>query len=143
MRISEKVKQLQSIDIDRIVDDSLRENEREIVALNQEQLYERGQIDVQNPGVRERYAPATIAQKKKRARFPKTDFVTLRWTGELYEKMKMIIFRDYFVITSDDLKWANWLEPNSRFGNALGLTDDSIKKVRDIMLPSVLKRIRI
>ena len=59
------------------------------------------------------------------------------------KKMKMVIFRDYFVITTDDLKWANWLEPNKRFGNALGLTDSSIEKVRDIVLPGILKRIRI
>jgi hypothetical protein len=140
MKISDKIKQLQAINIEQIVDDSLRENEKEIIALNQEQLYDKGQIDVKNPSVRQYYAPATIAQKKKKARYPKTDFITLRWMGDLYDKMKMIIFRDYFVVTTDDLKWANWLEP--RFGNALGLTDESVKKVRDIVLPGIFKRLR-
>ena len=143
MKISDKIKQLEAIDINSIVDESLRENSKDIIALNQEQLYERGEIDVKNPSVRETYAPGTIAQKKKKAKFPKTEFITLRWMGDLYNKMKLIIFRDYFVVTTDDLKWANWLEPNKRFSNAMGLTDGSVKKVRDMVLPSVLKRIKI
>jgi len=143
MKISDKIKQLRAIDIDKILDESLRESEKDILDLNRDQLYDDGVINVNNPSQREYYAPQTIAQKKKKAAFKKTDFVTLKWTGDFYEKFKILIFRDSFVISSTDLKWANYLEPNSRFGNALGLTENSLKKVRDMILPLVLKRIKI
>lgn len=143
MKISDKIRQLKSLDIDRALDDSLKENEKEIVALAQSQMYDKGIMNVQNPSVKEKYAPGTIAQKKKKARYPKTDFITLRWMGDFYESMKLIIFKEVFVIGATDLKWVNYLEPNPRFENALGLTEDSIKKVRDFVLPGILKRIKL
>lgn len=143
MKISEKIKQLQKINIDLILDESLKESEDGILELAKGQLYDDGVIDVTNPSKREYYKPQTIAQKKKKAAYPKTSFVTLRWMGDFYDKFKMIVFKDKFVITSDDLKWANYLEPNPRFENALGLTEDSIKKVRDMVLPLMLKKIKI
>jgi hypothetical protein len=143
MKISEKIKQIQSINIDSMLDESLKESEKEILDLAKGQLYDEGVIDVNNPGRREYYKPQTIAQKKRKAAYPKTEFITLRWMGDFYDKFKMIIFKDKFVITSDDLKWANYLEPNPRFENAIGLTEDSVKKVRDMVLPLILKRIKI
>ena len=142
MRISEKIAQLKAIDINHLLDDSLRESEKEILDLTRDQLYEQGVIDVTNPAKREKYAAATIAQKKRRATYSKTDFVTLRWMGEFYEKFKLLIFKDRIVVTSTDVKW-NYHEANPRFENALGLTEDSVKKVRDIVLPLILKRIKI
>jgi len=140
--ISAKVLRLEKIDINKIVDDSIREIEKFILELNQKQLYEEGVIDVTNPSKREHYAPATIRQKKKSATFKKTEFITLRWDGDFYSSFKLIIFDKFFVIQAKDLKWANWLEPNPRFENALGLTEESKEEVRQIILPVFLKRIK-
>lgn len=144
MKISAKIAQLKAINIDRLLDESLRANEEDILELNQDQLYKRGEIDVNVPSHRERYAPATIAQKKKRAAYPETDFVTLKWTGKFHESLKLLIFKDKIILSSTDSKWP-MLEKvgKMRFSNALGLTKESIKKLRDIVLPGILKRIEI
>ena len=140
MTIRDKIKQLQSIDINAITDAAIIENEEDILNANRDQMYERGQIDVQKPDYREKYAASTIRQKRKTARFPKTDFITLKWTGEFHDSLKLLIFKDKIVIQSDDLKWANWLE--DRFKNALGLTSDSLSAIRDKVKSSFLNIIR-
>jgi hypothetical protein len=140
--ISAKVAKLERVDVNKIIDDSLREIEKFILELNQKQLYEEGVIDVTKPDKREHYAPATIRQKKKSAIFKKTEFITLRWDGDFYSSFKLIIFDKFFVIQARDLKWANWLEPNPRFENALGLTEGSKNEVRDIILPVFLRRFK-
>jgi hypothetical protein len=140
VKISDKVIQLERLDIGQIVDDSLKEIEKFIIELNQKQLYEEGIIDVKNPSKKEHYAKSTIAQKKRKAQFKKTDFITLRWDGDFYDSFKLIIFDKMFVIQAIDLKWSNWLEP--RFGGALGLTADSKSELRDIILPVFLRRIK-
>jgi len=104
-------------------------------------MYEKGVVDVQRPTHKEHYAPGTIRQKKKKATYKKTSFVTLKWFGDFYQAMKIVLFSDRFVITSDDLKWSNWLEPNDRFTNALGLTDKSLSKTRDILRDSIIRKI--
>lgn len=140
MTIRDKIKQLQAIDINAITDAAIIENEEDILNANRDQMYERGQIDVQKPDYREKYAASTIRQKRKTARFPKTDFITLKWTGEFHDSLKLLIFKDKIVIQSDDLKWANWLE--ERFKNALGLTADSLSAIRDKVKSSFINIIR-
>lgn len=140
--ISEKVASLEKIDINDIVDDSLREIEDFILELNQKQLYEDGVIDVRNPSKREHYAASTIRQKKRKATYKKTEFITLRWDGDFYGSFKLIIFDKVFVIQATDLKWANWLEPNPRFENALGLTEKSKDELRKEILPVFIRQLR-
>jgi hypothetical protein len=50
------------------------------------------------------------------------------------------MFKDKIVIQADDLKWANWLE--DRFNNALGLTEESLKIIRDKVKTSFIKLLR-
>ena len=138
----EMIKRLQDIDINKILDDSIREIEEFIIDLNQDQLYEKGQIDVNSPSRKEFYAESTKRQKLKRATYKRTDFVTLRWKGDFYKDFKVVIFDEEFIITSTDLKWANFLEPNKRFGDALGLTDESKSRLRKEILPVIVRRIR-
>lgn len=140
--VGDMIKKLQEIDINQILDDSIREIEDFIIELNQEQLYQKGQIDVNNPSRKEFYAESTKRQKQKRATYKKTDFVTLRWKGDFYSEFKVIIFEKEFIIGSTDLKWANYLEPNQRFGNALGLTDESKVRLREEILPVIIRRIK-
>jgi hypothetical protein len=140
--ISEKVARLERVDVDNIVDSSLREIEDFILELNQKQLYDEGVINVKQPGKREKYAASTIRAKQKRATYKKTEFITLRWDGDFYESFKLIIFDKVFVIQATDLKWANWLEPNPRFENALGLTEKSRDELRKEILPVFIKQLR-
>ena len=140
MTIGEKIKQLQAISVNSLTDAAIIENKDTILDANRTQMYDRGQIDVQRPDFREKYAASTIRQKRKTARFPKTDFITLKWTGDFHDSLKLLIFEDKIVIQSDDLKWANWLE--TRFNNALGLTDESLKGIRDKVKTSFLKLMR-
>ena len=140
--ISRKYETLQAVDVNSIINESLKELEKFIIELNQRQLYDKGEIDVTDPGIKEFYAKGTIRQKQKKAMFKKTDFITLRWDGAFYESFKLIIFDKTFVISATDLKWVNWLEPNPRFANALGLTEESKGELREIMLPVFLRKLK-
>lgn len=142
--VGDMIKKLQSIDINRILDDSIREIEEFILDLNREQLYERGEIDVNVPSWREQYAESTKRQKVKGAKYKKIDFVTLRWEGDFYESFILIIFDDRIVIQAQDRKWGAFLENGNklRFSNALGLTEESRDKLKKELLPVLIRRIK-
>ena len=137
-----KLKKYQAIDIRLLLNQAIKENEKAILQLNQDQMYIKGVTDIDAPNYKERYAESTKKQKLKKATYKKVDFVTLRWDGDFYESMKIILFEDNFVISADDLKWANWLEPNTRFGKALGLTDESMTQLRELVKDSIIRKIR-
>ena len=142
MNIRDKIQRLKAVDLHMIVNDSARAKEEDIILLNQDQMWKSGIMDVNKPNRKLEYAPGTIAQKKKKATFKKTSFITLRWFGDFYESMKLLFFKDRFVIQSDDLKWANWLETQARFTNALGLTDKSMDKLKRILKPGIIMRLK-
>ena len=141
MTITEKLSHLTAITILILFDEVLKENEDMILDMNRDQMYEDGTVNVEVPNGREQYAPSTIKAKRK-APFPKTDFITLKWFGTFYSEMKLIIFRDYFVIQSDNSVWANFLEPQNRFGKALGLTERSKDTLRELSLGEMIKKIK-
>jgi hypothetical protein len=118
----------------RIDDDIIRglvkEEDEFIKDLNRDQMYEQGAMDVDNPQ-KLKYAQSTIIQKKKKARYKKTDFITLRWMGDFYNSLRVLTFSKYFSINSDSTIWARFLEPQDRFSKALGLTEDSKGKLKD------------
>jgi hypothetical protein len=136
------LKKYQTLDIHQLLNMVIKENEKGIIKLNQDQMYEKGVTDTDAPNYKERYAESTKRQKLKKATYKKIDFITLRWDGDFYESMKIILFNDNFVITADDLKWANWLEPNTRFGKALGLTDESMSQLRELVRDSIIRKVR-
>ena len=142
MRIGDKIKRLQAVDLHEIVNDAAKKNEDRILNLNQDQMWEKGIMDIDKPNSKLKYAAGTIAQKRRKATFKKTEFITLRWFGDFYDAMKIIFFKDRFVIASDDLKWANWLEPQDRFGSALGLTDKSMNLLKAILKPDIITRLK-
>jgi hypothetical protein len=141
MTITERLSRLTAISILTLFDEVLKENETLILDLNRDQMYDDGTVNVENPTLREQYALSTIRAKRK-APFPKTDFITLKWFGTFYSQMKLIIFRDTFVIQSDNSIWANFLEPQDRFGKALGLTAKSKDELRDVMKNELIKKIK-
>jgi hypothetical protein len=140
--VSEKVASLERVDVNIIVDDSIREIEKFILELNQKQLYDEGVIDVTDPNKREQYSKGYISHKKRNATFKKTEFVTLRYDGDFYNSFRLIILKEVIIIDATDRKWRDWLEPNKRFENALGLTEESKQALRETILPVVIRRLR-
>ena len=138
MNNSDKIKRLRAVDLHQIINDAAREKKYQIIQLNQDQMWKSGIMDINKPGQKLKYAASTIKQKKKKATFKKTSFITLRWFGDFYDSMKLLFFKDRFVVQSDDLKWANWLETQDRFENALGLTDKSMAALKRILKPGII-----
>lgn len=139
--IKDKLSRLKAINIDQLFDDILRENTEAIIDMNQSQMYDEGVMNV-NTGKKEQYSPATI-RAKRNAPYNKTEHITLKWKGDFYKGMKLVIFKDKFVIVSDNLIWANYLEPQTRFGSALGLTEKSKERLRNIVKTEMGKKLRI
>jgi hypothetical protein len=141
MKISEKIAQLKSIDLDRSFDEVLKENEKDILDMARGQMYDQGIMNVDKPNEKLHYAPSTI-KAKKRAPFNRTEFITLKWTGKFFSKLKLLIFKDKFVISSTDTTYANFIEPQERFGHALGLTSDSKAELRDKVKDEMIRKVR-
>lgn len=141
MTITEKLSHLRGINIAMLFDDILRDNEEEILGMNRDQMYEEGTMDVNVPNKKEKYSPATI-RAKRRAPYNKTEFVTLKWMGDFHGSLKLLIFKDKFVISSDNRIWANYLETNKRFGRALGMTEKSKGKLRDTVRTEMIKKLK-
>lgn len=140
MTINEKILRLKAINLNKLLDDSLRAKEKDILDLNRDQMFEDGIMNVKTEKT-ERYSPATIRAKKK-APFSRTKHITLKWTGDFHKRLELLIFAKKIVISSKNIVWGKWLETQERFENALGLTENSIKKTRDIIKPELLKRLR-
>ena len=122
--------------IHRVINESIKDNELEILALNRDQMWEEGIVDVNNPQAILNYAPGTIKQKKKRARYKRTDHITLKWAGSFHDKMKLVIKATEFFITSKDFKWSKFSSGEwggGRFENALGLTGKSKSELRKLI----------
>jgi len=141
MVITEKLKRLESTKINEILNDVLKELEEFILELNKVQLYDKGEINVNEPNKREKYSKAYKGFKEKKATFKKTEFVTLRFDGDFYDSFKLIIFDKEFIISATDLKW-NWHEKNPRFTNALGLTEKSKEVLREELKPLFIEKLR-
>lgn len=115
---------------DRTVKNLLKKEDEYIKDLNRDQMWEKGVMDIDNPGKKEKYAPSTVQQKKRKARYNKTSFITLRWMGEFYKSLRVLFFEKYFIVSSDSTIWARFLEPQQRFEKALGLTADSKEELQ-------------
>ena len=109
----------------------IKDNEKEIIALNRDQMWEEGIIDVNNPRNILDYAPSTIRQKKKSAKFKRTDHITLKWTGDFHKGMKLKIEPDQFTIFSTNVPYSGFSE--GRFKDALGLTKESLSELKGLV----------
>jgi hypothetical protein len=139
--IQEKISRLKAIRIDQLFDQMLKDKEKDILDMNRDQMYEDGVMDVNVPNFQQEYAASTKVAKR-RAAYPKTDFVTLKWTGDFHSQLKLYIFKEYFVINSLNEIWGKYLSKNQRFINALGLTEDNKSRLRDMTQQEIVKRIR-
>jgi hypothetical protein len=141
MTAKEKLSRLTGINIVRLFDEVLKENEEDICNMNRTQMYEDGTLNVKNPGQTEKYSESTIKAKRK-APYNKTDFITLKWMGNFHESLKIIIFKDKFIISSGNKIWANYLEAQNRFKSALGLTEKNKKELRDLARDEMIRKIK-
>ena len=129
----------------RVLNRIIKDNELEILSLNRDQMYEEGVVDVNNPRAILNYAPSTLKQKRKRAKYKRTDHITLKWAGGFHDKMKLLIKPDHFIITSTDEKWSNFSSGawgGGRFENALGLTDKSKSELRQLIKSDLIIQFR-
>lgn len=137
--LSEKLDRIANLDVIKVLVDTLKSHEGDIILLNQNQLNKDGTVDINNPGQKLQYSEKYIPRKQKFATFKNTDFIDLHAMGIFQENMKLIFFENYFVIQDTDLKWANFLEPQERFTNALGLTEESKSELRDLVRDDFIK----
>lgn len=114
--------------------------QQDIIFLNQEQMYEKG-IDSKGESLGE-YSNFTIGKKIEKGQ--RYDHVTLKDTGDFYNSMKFKNGKDGFTISANMVKPDTNLE--TIFPNALGLTDESLQEIKDLVLPrfkeAVLEAIR-
>jgi len=133
------IKTLQSINVLAIVDDAIMDHEADIIKLNQSQMYDKGIINIDRPTDKQRYAARTIKIKKKHARYPKTDFITLKWDGTFHESLSLDVRSDEVEIISDDPKYESELAPRY---NPLGLTSESWDSIKPGIKDNVIKSLR-
>ena len=124
----------------RLFDNILKENEPEICDFNREQMYEEGIMNVKTLK-KEKYSPATI-RAKRNAPFNKTEHITLKWMGKFHESLKLLIFRDKFIITSSNEVWGNYLEQQDRFARSLGLTEKNKSELREMVKDALIIKIK-
>jgi|GEM_PF-3325427 len=123
-------------DIHKVLNGIIKDNKLEILSLNRDQMWEEGIVDVNNPQAILHYAPSTAKQKKRKAKYKRTDHITLKWNGSFHDKMKLVIKATEFFITSKDFKWSKFSSGEwggGRFENALGLTDKSKSELRKLV----------
>jgi hypothetical protein len=140
MTVTDKLSHLRAINLRTLFDTVLRENEAAICDLNRDQMYEEGVMNIKT-GEKEQYAASTKRAKRK-APFPKTEFITLKWMGTFHESLKLMIYKDTFVVQSPNKIWGNYLEPQARFGSALGLTKESKSDLRDLVRDELITKIK-
>lgn len=122
--------------IPQVIEESIRENEDFIVALNYEdQLYDRG-VDHNNKALKPPYADSTVSIKKRKHQ--PTNRVTLRDTGVFHRSFYIYFGSDNFeIMTSDPI------EPflTKRYGPPiLGLTDKNLQYVKDRFIGPALRK---
>ena len=121
----------------KILNSIIKDNEKEILAMNRDQMWEDGVIDVNNPQNILQYQPSTIKQKKRRAKFKRTDHITLKDQGPFHKSLKLKIEPDQFIITSEDPKWKGFLG-EGRFKDALGLVPENIDNLKELIADDLI-----
>ena len=151
MTLSEKILTLDNLDIWKVINECLAELAEQIVLMNQDQMYEQGIMDVNNPSATQDYTKPYAKRKQKTARYNKTDFVTLKSDGDYYAGMELEIYPPesefLFGIISSDWK-KNFIKSNKRwtppdrFANALGLTKENIGLLAGMIRPLATNKIK-
>lgn len=142
MTVKEKISRLKAVRLDRLFDAVVKAHKKELIQMNRDQMYEEGILDIGTGAGQQQYAESSLYAKRKYARYKKDDFITLKQMGDFHKAIDIKILPDEIVFYSDDEKWVNWLSPQDRFKRALGLTDDNLDKLREIVKEGVLKKLK-
>lgn len=142
--IRELIDSLKSLDINELLNEILRDVsvQRFILDLNREdQLFDRG-IDAKGTrlsSIGGKYSPVTLRLSKTRKK--SLSDINLKDTGDFYASFKIKLNPKSFDIDADTIKESTDLM--DRWGkDILGLTEDSLEKLREKVLPLLLNKIR-
>jgi hypothetical protein len=136
--IEKRIAQLKLVDVDKILKDIIQQLTEYVVNFNKfDQLYEKG---IYTSGQQlPPYVPATIKRKIKKNQ--PYDRKTLKDTGDFYSGWFVKLGNDAFTLGSDERKniflQANW------GSEIFGLTDESIEKLRALVLPLLQERLKV
>ena len=137
-RIQEQIAKLKALkSLQTKIKDFVLENEKEIVSLNQEQLYDKG-LRANNTPVKPLYTQFTKAVKVSKGQ--RIDHVTLKDTGDFYKSFELIVTDKSFEIIAKDSKTEKLKDKYKP--EILGLTEESIGVVRGMLLTYLLKEVR-
>lgn len=144
MDIEKLISNLESLDIDLIINEAIKQNEKKILKLNTDvQLFKAG---ISGTGARltPKYRPSTILRKKKKGQ--PYDRVTLRDTGRWHSGFFIIYEKEQISITagtSSSARSTNLTEIlTRRYGkNLFGLTQLDIDLLREIIELTIIKLI--
>lgn len=135
----------QRLNANKLLHDSLDNTliQKEIVELNQDQLYEQGVFADGTPTGD--YSPNTIegtssypGKKEKGQRY---DHITFKDTGALYDTMRFKNGATEFDIEGNTVK--DGVDLEDRYGKPItGLTDKSVGEVRDFVKPILIDKTR-
>ena len=143
------IKNVKKLNQDKMLSDIFKKNKTFILDMNREQMYSYGVMDVNNPNSTVEYADYTKIAKVggikgiRKAKFPRIDHITLKWDGTFHKSLKIKIEKEWFTIWSNNTTWVYDLSTQMDFENALGLTDKSIKKLIELVLPLFIKQTKI
>lgn len=130
------IERIQSLDYDKLVLDAVQEKEKEVLALNTEQMY--AGKDAENKAIRPPYSEAYA--RRKRARGQAADRVTLRDTGKFYGSLHLVYRNDEFEFVSDDAK-AKYL--HGRYGRDIyGLDENGIQQTIELIRDEVTQKLK-
>lgn len=146
--IKDLVKSINSLKEDLIFTELVNENTTFILALQtNEQLYDQG-VRSDGSELTPKYTDLTVYLKlfvaPSEGRDSRVDHVTLKDTGDLYSNFFLRTGTGYFEIDNDDSKKAELID---KYGDFIGLTDESIQKIieefKNVLPNKIRKRLNI
>lgn len=133
--ITDLKNRIRTINLDGIAERALQANQGEIADLNREQLQ---QGITSTGGFLPDYSPASVNMFGK-----SPGPIQLKDTGDYYEGFAPRFEDKTFNIESTDWKTKMLEERYKKYGNPVGLTDESIDELGQIILPDVQSELRL
>lgn len=126
---------IKSINLNGIAERALQVNQGEISDLNREQLQEG---ITSTGGFLPDYSPASVNMFGK-----EPGPIKLKDTGDYYEGIIPMFSDTSFDLMGTDIKTDMLEKRYSRYGNPVGLTDENISDLGQIILPDVQRELRL